>query len=89
VDSLFDLGNLYITPAARDQLDGPSVQAALERHATGDWGELDSQDNLANDRALCLGGRLFSAYNDGDKTRFWIITEADRSCTTILLPADY
>lgn len=89
MDFLFELGNLYVTANARDQLDGPSVQEALERHAKGDWGELDPHDNKANDRALCVGGRLFSAYADVSNVRFWIITEADRSCTTILLPADY
>jgi hypothetical protein len=64
------------------------VLTALKRHARGDWGDLSPEDSLANDEALQHGGRLFSAYGQGDN-RFWIITEADRAFTTVLLPSDY
>ena len=63
--------------------------AALRRHRQGDWGELDPHDRAENERALTAGGRLFSAYTAGNGTRFYIITEGDRTVTTILLPEDY
>ncbi len=61
----------------------------LMRHARGDWGNLCPEDALANDQALEGGGRLFSAYKLRDRTKIWIITEADRSSTCILLPEEY
>ena len=85
----FSLGQMVITPNALDSLTQDDVQLALRRHAGGDWGNLDEHDRLANDVALEGGGRLFSAYEAADRTRFWVITEADRSATTILLPEDY
>ncbi len=57
-------------------------------HASGDWGDLDAHDRRQNERALRTGTRLFSAY-DTSAGRVWIITEADRSCTTLLLPEEY
>lgn len=59
------------------------------RHATGDWGGLDPADKRANDSALANGERLLSAYPLRDGTKVWIITEWDRSVTTLLLPSDY
>lgn len=84
----FSLGQTVITANARLQLATEEVLTALKRHAGGDWGNLCPEDSLANDDALQHGGRLFSAYGQGD-SRFWIITEADRSATTVLLPNDY
>lgn len=86
--SLFPLGELVITPNALATLSQPDVLHALQRHAAGDWGSLPAEDAQRNDDALHAGGRLFSAYGEGNQ-RFWIITEADRSVTTILLPEDY
>jgi hypothetical protein len=63
--------------------------AGIRRHARRDWGEIDSEDWNANDRALLHGGRLFSAYHSARGVRFWVITEADRSVTTVLLPEEY
>jgi hypothetical protein len=83
------LGRTVITPGALESLDQESIPAALRRHACGDWGEVDSADSAANDRSLQSGERLLSAYRDVHGTRFWIITEADRSATTILLPEEY
>lgn len=62
---------------------------SLYRHATGDWGNLDDVDKAENDRALVDGGRLVSSFLSLDGTKFWIITEADRSATTVLLPEEY
>ena len=60
----------------------------LMRHVNGDWGDLDDEDKQANERALEDGTRLMSAYSIGE-ARFWVITEWDRSVTTILLPEEY
>lgn len=84
----FPFGRLLITPGALDALSTEAVNKALSRHALGDWGDLCAEDIRANERALEVGSRLFSAYHDGD-TKFWIITEADRSATTVLLPSEY
>ena len=83
------LGQLVMTPAAAAALAQPDVVTALRRHASGDWGEVDDDDRRANDAALTDGTRLLSAYTSAGGTSFWIITEADRSSTTILLPSEY
>jgi hypothetical protein len=87
---LFPLGHIVATPAALAFLQERrfSLLALLARHMRGDWGELVQEDRLANDRALAHGTRIVSSYNIGDD-KVWIITEADRSCTTILMPEDY
>jgi hypothetical protein len=85
----FPLGQLVITANAARQLTPREMRDALRRHESGDWGDLPAEDAAQNDAALYrAGGRLFSAYATGER-RFWIITEADRSVTTILLPEDY
>ncbi len=84
----FPLGQVAITANASLRLSTEEVWTALKRHASGDWGDLCPEDTLANDAALQHGGRLFSAYGQG-VNRFWVITEADRSVTTVLLPEDY
>lgn len=61
----------------------------LMRHASGDWGDLDAVDRKANDDALIHSARIFSAYNLPSGDRLWVITEADRSATTIMVPSDY
>jgi hypothetical protein len=84
----FPLGQVVITANASLRLPTDAVLTALCRHAAGDWGDLCREDTLVNDSALDQGGRLFSAYGH-DADRFWVITEADRSATTVLLPEDY
>jgi hypothetical protein len=84
----FPLGQLAITANATLQLSTEEVLTALKRHASGDWGDLCPEDTMANDSALAHGGRILSAYGRA-ADRFWIITEADRSVTTVLLPEDY
>jgi hypothetical protein len=84
----FPLGQVVITANASLTLTTEEVFTALKRHASCDWGDLCPEDTLANDSALQQGGRLFSAYGQGEN-RFWVITEADRSVTTVLLPEDY
>jgi hypothetical protein len=82
----FPLGQLLATRGVLDL--GVDIWALLLRHAHGDWGELEEDDRVANDRAVRFGGRIFSAYTV-PQGRVWIITEADRSATTVLLPDEY
>jgi hypothetical protein len=85
----FPLGRTVITPNALASVDASAIPAALTRHVTGGWGELCPDDTRVNDAALAEGTRLLSAYTDRNGVTFWIITEADRSVTTVLLPEDY
>lgn len=85
----FSLGQVVITTNAAAQLQQPDVLAAIRRHLIGDWGDVDEEDRLENERSLEHGFRLLSVYRDTNGTKFWIITEADRSATTVLLPEDY
>ena len=83
------LGRIVATPAALGAVSHPDIAAALRRHASGDWGDVDPDDRAANDLALTSGGRLLSVYQSATGTTFWVLTEADRSVTTVLLPDDY
>ena len=85
----FPLGQVVITARAKDALHPEDVPIALARHATGDWGDLDEHDRYENEVSLIQDCRLFSVYHDRSRTKFYIITEHDRSVTTILLPEDY
>ena len=85
----FDLGQLMITPNALSTIAPPEIATALSRHLQGDWGDCCPDDRAANDAALLEGSRLFSVYHTANGTKFWIITEWDRSSTTVLLPQDY
>jgi hypothetical protein len=88
---LFPYGRAVATPGALAALSqaGVAPEALLDRHVRGDWGELCEDDRRMNAEALSTGGRLLSAYALPDGTRVWIITEADRSATTLLLPQEY
>lgn len=87
----FDLGALVITPNAISQLQFAHISALdlLRRHAHGDWGILPSEDQGMNEEALHNSGRLMSVYPLPTGEKVWIITEWDRSVTTILMPEDY
>lgn len=89
LDARFPLGRTVITATAHATLEPLDVILALRRHVSGDWGSLCEEDQASNEEALANGYRLLSAYEDSKGTRFWIITEWDRSYTTILLPSDY
>lgn len=84
----FTLGQVVITANASAQLDPAAVREGLKRHAAGDWGEVGEEDRRENEFSLREGYRLLSVYGHG-ADRFWIITEADRSVTTVLMPDDY
>ena len=84
----FPLGQIVITAIANAQLESQAISEGLSRHASGDWGEVCEADREENELSLREGYRLLSVYGTG-KGRFWIITEADRSVTTVLMPDDY
>ena len=85
----FPSGQILITPNAMSQLTSSEVLVALKRHLTGDWGDCCPEDRQANDQALELGGRVFSVYHSAEQQTFWIITEADHTLTTVMMPEDY
>ena len=85
----FSPGRIVITANAQAQVPREDVLAALKRHLRGDWGELPAQDAHENERSLLQGCRLLFAYRTSKGLQFWILTESDRSVTTILLPKDY
>lgn len=87
----FPMGRPVITPAAEAALHAVGIHPIrlLARHLHGDWGSLPVEDKTANELALLTGKRLLSSYDLPGDARIWIITEADRSVTTILLPEDY
>ena len=89
VEPKFPLGQLVATSNALTVLDSRDISTALKRHLSGDWGDLDDHDCKANETALKRNQRLFSAYRSSTGVKFWIITEWDRSVTTVLLPEDY
>ncbi|MBA2510607.1 MAG: hypothetical protein H0V28_03910 [Rubrobacteraceae bacterium] len=89
---LFPLGRVVATPGALSALAEASVEpgALLRRHHRGDWGELDAHDRGENTKSLKHGWRLLSSYPIGEAgAKVWIITEADRSSTCLLLPSEY
>lgn len=87
----FELGQVLATPGAIEAVAnaGAEMGTLLSRHVNGDWGVVDGDDKRANDRALKVGARLLSAYRLSDGTKVWVITESDRSATTVLLPDEY
>lgn len=96
IQSLFLLGNLVQTRGVAEiRITNPKfdqfVRQSLSRHMSGDWGDLDPEDKILNDNAIGGGDRILSAYDfaDSPELKIWIITEWDRSVTTILFPHEY
>jgi hypothetical protein len=87
----FALGQILATPGALKALEESSQSPAefLARHASADWGEVDAEDAKENELSVEQGFRILSAYRTSKGVRLWIITEADRSATTVLLPDEY
>lgn len=87
----FPLGTLLATQGALKALESAGDDPAdfILRHIMGDWGELGAADKKENDHALQKGFRLLSSYRLSNGQKLWVITEADRSCTTLLLPEEY
>ncbi len=88
-ESKFPLGQVVTTPAAIEALHPEDMVKCLARHVAGDWGDTCTEDSEENETSLRCGFRIFSVYHDRKEVKFWIITEADRSSTCILLPEDY
>ena len=86
---LLETGRLVATPAVLDAVPKPELLAVFRRHMRGDWCDVSAADWKENDWALKNGERLLSSYRAENGTKFWIITEWDRSYTTILLPSEY
>jgi hypothetical protein len=87
----FALGRVFATPRALAVLAvaGRMPNEYLARHQAGDWGDLTAEDAQENELALQAGYRLLSAYDLGNGMRIWLITESDRSASTLLLPSEY
>ena len=95
-DQLFPMGRMVMTTNLQVKIQEANpehweeeLQRLISRHASGDWGDLGQQDQRENQLSLERGSRMFSAYTTASEIRVWLITEADRSCTTALLPEDY
>jgi hypothetical protein len=87
--ALFRLGKIVATANAIGKLSQDDILMGLQRHQAGDWGDLDEHDRAANNHALAAGTRLLSAYRSATGLKFWVITEADRQSTSVLMPEDY
>jgi hypothetical protein len=91
MNPLFPLGRIVATPGAiramEEALESPA--SFLARHVAGDWGDLDEEDRRENEMSVSLGFRILSAYSLATGLKIWVITEADRSATTVLLPSEY
>ena len=85
----FTVGQLLMTPGVQAKVPPKEMLYALSRHVRGDWGDQGDEDRRSNDVALNGGARLLLAYPTRDGVKFWIITESDRSATTVLLPDEY
>lgn len=87
--SKVELGQVVMTNGVDAEIPEKEYMKGLQRHSNADWGNVCKQDKKANDKALKEGFRVISSYDTDDGTTYWIITEADRSVTTILLPSEY
>ena len=85
----FPLGRVVITCRAARVIPKEDAISALQRFARGDWGDLDCHDAAQNEQALKDGSRLLSVHHASNGVTFWIVTEADRAVTTVLLPDEY
>ncbi len=95
-DPIFEIGQVVATPAALEAINsaGETALSFLQRHASGDWGDVCPEDSVANEKAVEDGSRILSAYRTASGTRIWVITEMQndsghRAATTILLPEEY
>ena len=85
----FSLGQVVATQGVAARIPAGEITSALSRHAYGDWGDVCEDDKKENDFSLEHGGRVLSVYRTKDHVKFWILTEADNSVTTVLLPEEY
>jgi hypothetical protein len=83
------LGTIVITPGAELKLPAHEITTAVRRHANSDWGDIDFANQQLNDLRLLEGGPIASIYTASNGIRFYVLTESDRSTTTVLLPEEY
>ncbi len=90
-EPLFPLGQVVATPGALEAMEEASQSSAelLQRHVTGDWGNVPPEDAKENELSVKQGFRILSSYKLKTGVKIWVITEADRSATTFLLPSEY
>jgi hypothetical protein len=90
MEKLFPLGKVSLTHGVNNLIQGQHevLNSFLKQHVSGEWGTLDEEDKLSNENALKYGGRLLSVY-ELHEVMIWIVTEADRSCSTFLLPWEF
>jgi hypothetical protein len=88
---LFSLGKIYLTVGASEALEESNQNPSefLSLHQKGNWGIVGKEDSQENDFSVKNGFRIISAYKTNSDVKIWIITEADRSSTTVLLPSEY
>lgn len=88
---LFSPGKIVATPGAIEAMNKHNClpETLLQKHLFGDWGSVDAEDAASNDAAVKCGDRILSSYRISETVRIWLITEWDRSVTTILLPSEY
>lgn len=86
---IFQIGPVWASPSTVAQVDWFDMLDAVAIHSTGHWGEVSPKQWLANDRAVANGGRICSAHRSIRRVRFWVITEADRSQTSMVMPGDW
>jgi hypothetical protein len=89
ITARFDVGQIEVKPRAFETIDEDDFFNCFVRHMAGDWGDLDEHDWKANDDAVEFGSQIWSSYCDRRGNRFWIITKADRSSTTVMLPEEF
>ena len=85
----FPYGRMVMTRGVAEEIHEMEILDAIRRHLSGDWGDVNQNDTRMNEIALRDGYRLFSVYHTRAGKKFYIITEADRSATTVLLPEEY
>ena len=86
---VFEIGQIVMTANVLRAVPIKHLNQGLSRHIAGDWGDVCPIDADANELALVAGSRLISVYHDNTGVEFRVVTEADRSATTVLLPSDY
>jgi hypothetical protein len=82
-------GKLLVTEGALNALENQDILTGITRHVRGDWGNMDARDRMVNERALIVGRQLLSIFNSEKGREFYVITEADRSSTTVMMPEEW
>ena len=87
--AVFRLGRIVATANAMNRITNADILLGIQRHQAGDWGDVSAEEREASDGALVKGTKVRSVYHAANGTKFWVITQAGHTVTTILLPQDY